>query len=560
MSGSVSPADVARGTGFLLPLAAVAVALAAVDIYVVVLALPDMMASTGVPIDQVHRATPIISSFLVGCVATTRLAGRLTDLRGRLPVLTLALVVLSVGTVLTVLAHDVNSMAVGRFLQGSGAGALAPVSRALVADLRLTGRRTDPPDMVAGAQTVALVGGPPLAAIVLTFTDWRAMFALLLAVALVLTASLRLLTVPASAIEQPGATAPAHPGRGGFPDAVGAALGLLALLAAVLVILRPGAIVRDLFWGQMFLPFLSDGRWLSPLGAVAMAASGLFVVRLLRARRPLVDVRPWLPAALAADVTASALVVVTLGGVVLACTTADPTTRHLPVDGQWYLVGAALGAICLVVHLRRSPGSRVPRETFRTLPARAAVLVSLLLGAALIAALVHIPLLARTSGHSDSPLTGALVLLQFLVALPLGSWIARPLNRWWGPGRCTALGMAVTAGCFASMWQWQDPALEHWSSSVTLVLCGFGFGIAVASLDAVVLASTQDSLQGSSSTWMALARMVGMVLGSATLVGTAQHSTVFAGAAVLSLTSAALSIVMFRTTPPARTSRSAGLV
>ena len=47
----------------LLALAAVAVAFAAADTYVVVLALPEMMAAVGVPIDQLQKAAPIVSGF-----------------------------------------------------------------------------------------------------------------------------------------------------------------------------------------------------------------------------------------------------------------------------------------------------------------------------------------------------------------------------------------------------------------------------------------------------------------------------------------------------------------
>ena len=50
----------------LLALAAVAVAFAAADTYVVVLALPAMMAAVGVPIDQLQKAAPIVSGFLLG--------------------------------------------------------------------------------------------------------------------------------------------------------------------------------------------------------------------------------------------------------------------------------------------------------------------------------------------------------------------------------------------------------------------------------------------------------------------------------------------------------------
>ena len=71
----------------LLGLAAIAVAFAAADTYVVVLALPDMMNSVGIPIDQLQRAAPIVSGFLLGYVAMLPLIGRIADLRGRVPVL-----------------------------------------------------------------------------------------------------------------------------------------------------------------------------------------------------------------------------------------------------------------------------------------------------------------------------------------------------------------------------------------------------------------------------------------------------------------------------------------
>src|SRR3712207_7703480 len=63
-------------------MAAVAVAFAAADTYVVVLALPDMMTGVGVPIDQLQRAAPIVSGFLLGYVAMLPLIGRIADLRG----------------------------------------------------------------------------------------------------------------------------------------------------------------------------------------------------------------------------------------------------------------------------------------------------------------------------------------------------------------------------------------------------------------------------------------------------------------------------------------------
>ena len=118
------------GPRLLLGLAAVAVAFAAADTYVVVLALPDMMGSAGIPIDQLQRGAPIVSGFLLGYVAMLPLIGRIADLRGRVPVLVAALVLFAVGSLVTALAYDLPSLVVGRFLQGVGAaGSSRPRSR-----------------------------------------------------------------------------------------------------------------------------------------------------------------------------------------------------------------------------------------------------------------------------------------------------------------------------------------------------------------------------------------------------------------------------------------------
>ncbi|MFC6344676.1 MFS transporter, partial [Nocardioides hankookensis] len=112
----------------LLALAAVAVAFAAADTYVVVLALPDMMAGAGIPVDQLQRAAPIVSGFLLGYVAMLPLIGRIADLRGRVPVLVAALLVFALGSLVTALAYDMPTIVTGRFLQGVGGGGLVPAT------------------------------------------------------------------------------------------------------------------------------------------------------------------------------------------------------------------------------------------------------------------------------------------------------------------------------------------------------------------------------------------------------------------------------------------------
>ena len=133
-----------RSARLLLGLAAVAVAFAAADTYVVVLSLPDMMGSVGLSVDELQRAAPIVSGFLLGYVAMLPLIGRIADLRGRTPVLVAALVVFAFGSLVTAAAYDLGSLVTGRFLQGVGGGGLVPVTLALVADLYPANRRGVP--------------------------------------------------------------------------------------------------------------------------------------------------------------------------------------------------------------------------------------------------------------------------------------------------------------------------------------------------------------------------------------------------------------------------------
>ena len=119
----------------LLALCAVAVAFAAVDTYVVVLALPDMMSDVAIPVDELQRAAPIVSGFLLGYVAMLPLIGRIADLRGQVPVLAMSLVLFSFGSLVTAISYDLPSMVVGRFLHGVGGGGLVPATMSLVAAL-----------------------------------------------------------------------------------------------------------------------------------------------------------------------------------------------------------------------------------------------------------------------------------------------------------------------------------------------------------------------------------------------------------------------------------------
>ena len=97
------------------------------------------------------------------------------------------------------------------------------------------------------------------------------------------------------------------------------------------------------------------------------------------------------------------------------------------------------------MHLRRAEAPLVPPGALRRTPAWGRMVVSFFVGAALIAALIDIPIFARTTIYSDSQLMAALVLVRFLVALPVGAVLGGYLTRTVTAGVVTAAGMALAA-------------------------------------------------------------------------------------------------------------------
>ncbi len=509
--------EVGRTARLLLGLAAVAVAFAAADTYVVVLALPDMVSGVGGDVLELQKAAPIVSGFLLGYVAMLPLIGRVADLRGRVPVLLMALTVFAVGSFVTALAYDLTSIVAGRFLQGVGGGGLVPATLALVADLYPARRRGVPLGVVSAVQEIGSVVGPLFGALVLAVADWRAIFAINLAVALVLAAAVRLVA-PAGLDGATARLARARPVRWtGRPDPVGLGLLVVVTAASAVVLRQPQSLRRDLFWGELFVPFAGGGRWLTPIGAVTVVASLLFVLRCATTRVPLVDVRSWFGALREADLGGALLLAVALGGVVLAFATGDPKVQVFSERGWWYLAASAVAAVAFVVHLRRAGAPVVPRGALRRTPAWGSLLVSFFVGAALIAALVDIPVFARTTLYPTSQLDAALVLVRFLVALPVGAVAGGFLTRTWSAGVITALGMAMAAVGFVLMSRWQADALESPTATVALVVAGLGFGFALAPVNAAILASTDDDAHGLAGALVVVARMVGMLVGISAL-------------------------------------------
>lgn len=481
-----------------LTVASVGVALAAADTYVVVLALTDMMAGVGVTIDALQRATPIVSGFLLGYIAILPLIGRVADLVARQRVLQVCLAIFVIGSVITALATDLPVLVGGRVVQGIGGGGLVPATLALVADLWPAERRGTPLGVVGAVQELGSVLGPALGAAILLVAQWRAIFWFNALVGVALSLSLLLVGRPARTGRTPHTSPPAR-----LPAAV---LGL-GLVLLVLALWAPDRLVESVALGGPFVP-LGDSAavLLTPIGIAALVLTLVGLGLAVRASWPVLR---------HADLPGAGLLGGSLGCIVVTFASADPETEVIGPLGYSLLPVAGLLALLYLWRHARAAEPLVPRGVVRGRVPWALV-VSFLVGTALVAVIVGIPLLSRLTVSPDQTVA-AFELLKFLAAVPVGAVLGGWLLRRVGDGAVAGAGTLLAAGALFLASGWGRGSLDSAGGTIGLVLIGFGMGLALAPVNNAALADSPVDAHGTASALVVVARMIGMVVGIAVL-------------------------------------------
>ena len=165
------------GRGIAIGAGSLAVLLGALDTYVVVTIMRDIISTIGIPINHLQRITPIITWYLLGYIAAMPLLGRASDRFGRKLLLQVSLATFLIGSVITALSTDLDVLVVGRTIQGVASGALLPVTLALGADLWAQRNRAGVLGGIGAAQELGSVLGPLYGIFIVWLTSrWQDVF------------------------------------------------------------------------------------------------------------------------------------------------------------------------------------------------------------------------------------------------------------------------------------------------------------------------------------------------------------------------------------------------
>ena len=472
--------DVRRAATITLVIICAAVFLTALDQLVVATALLPISASLALDFTHdIPAISWIISGYLLGYVIMMPLMGRVSDLYGRRRVLLAALVLFAIGSVICAEAADLGSafdlgflktigitspspaltwLVIARFIQAVGGGAVVPVAIAAIGDL---------------------------------FGDRRRILAL-------------------------GVI-------GGITEAGGALGPLYGALIVQKWTFLPGGIALGSSGGKTahIFDFSQSWQWIFLLNIplVAIIVAALFFLWPKRAMTTATTPTPARHSRRSLDWPGATL----LGGALL-CTSlglgqeagAVSTLSQAQVsqNNPLLLVAAVVLLLAFILVESRTHDPIIPLTIFRSPAFSAGALFSLLLGVALIVALISIPLYVFAVFGTDHYIDAGLALLRMTVMIPIGAFGGGWLVTRIGTRAVGAAGATATGIGFLLMHLWSVDTT--WSQiTIGTVIAGLGFGLIVAPISTTALNTTDARHFGVSAAVVTSLRMIGMMLGLA---------------------------------------------
>ncbi|CAA9545112.1 MAG: Multidrug efflux pump P55 [uncultured Thermomicrobiales bacterium] len=203
-----------------------------------------------------------------------------------------------------------------------------------------------------------------------------------------------------------------------------------------------------------------------------------------------------------------------LGGALEQGTRALGGTENPLAGFVWPLLGGAIAAGAgFLLRERRASVPVLPLSLFRRRRFGAALTANFLVGAALIVAMVDVPLVVALLVASDRvSAISALMLAPFTLLMAVLSFLGGVLTGRLGERGTAAMGLVLVAVGYAAIWLGLGDDRYPWMIP-GLILSGAGFGMVIAPLGATVLDAVPAGERGIAAGLTIVFRLLGMTIG-----------------------------------------------
>src|SRR6266852_672357 len=491
----VQHAQLRNNTAFLAMLAACSVVfLTALDQTVVVTALPKIIVDLSITVQQLDRAAWIVSGYLLGFIIAMPLMGRISDMYGRRAVFLICLGIFAFGSLFCGLApilgnavdisflqhiginvsapgdfSDPNALSPGlvwlvaaRFVQAIGGGAMIPVAMAVAGDFYGEKQRGLALGLIGMVTETGGVLGPLWGAVITQTLGWQAIFYINVPI-VALLALLIWRLIPAPKAQSSITSATGKSARRVRIDFIGTLLLGASLLCLSLGLSQEAITAAPGATSNTSQSPIQNNPWL--IGASLLLLAGFIALELFIERR-------------------------------------RPASPEQQADG---VESRAKRDVLPVIEL----------SVFRSAAFSATSLVSLLVGGALIIAMVDIPFFIATV-LNGTPLDSGLALLRLTAMIPVGAILGGLLCPRITCRVTAVIGLLLTALGFLLMHLW--PLDVNWIQiTASTVIGGLGFGLVIAPIGTTAINAVSSQQLGMASSVTTVLRMVGMIIGLAAL-------------------------------------------
>jgi EmrB/QacA subfamily drug resistance transporter len=157
---------------YVLATVMLAMFMAAIEATIVATAMPAIVSELG----DFSLYSWVFSSYLLMNAVTVLIYGKLSDLFGRKPVLTIGIIIFLLGSILCGFAASMEWLILARFVQGFGAGAVMPIASTIVGDIYTKEERAKIQGFLSSVWGISAIMGPAIGGLLVEFVSWRFVF------------------------------------------------------------------------------------------------------------------------------------------------------------------------------------------------------------------------------------------------------------------------------------------------------------------------------------------------------------------------------------------------